>query len=102
MQTNASGATAWVIVYKNMANPALAGVSSGVATALLSFTPPNLTTTAANTTVISLVGIHTPLAGSPCSAHRGSGSKRPCKKQRGARVGAPGVADRFAAAAWAR
>ena len=102
MQTNASGATAWVIVYKNMANPALAGVSSGVATAnaFPFFTPPNLTTTAANTTVISLLGINAarPLS---LSSAQGFGLEASLQDTTGSGDRTLGVADRFAAAAGA-
>jgi len=52
------GATAWVLDYKNMANPATAGISSNTASSGSSLTPNNLTTTNANTTVISLVAIN--------------------------------------------
>jgi hypothetical protein len=58
LQTSATGGTAWVLDYKNVTNPAVAGISSGTVASAASATPTNLTTTAANATVISLVGIN--------------------------------------------
>ena len=62
LKTNSDGATAWVLDYKNAGTPALAGVSSGTASSASALTPTGLTTTAPDTTVISLVGINTAAA----------------------------------------
>ncbi len=63
IKTNGNGATAWAVTYENLPNPVMGAVSSGTASPLLgvnSLRPPNLTTTGANATVISLVGINAP------------------------------------------
>jgi hypothetical protein len=57
-RARSSGATAWVLAYTNVGTPALAGVSSGTTLSAASVTPAAVTTTAPNTTVISLVGIN--------------------------------------------
>ncbi len=62
LRTDGTGATARVLNYKSLPNPARAGVSSGIATLTASITPSNLTTTAANTRVISLAATNTPRA----------------------------------------
>ena len=57
MKTNSGGATAWILDFGNRPSPALRGVIDGTSTSATSLTPPTLTTTAANATVVSLVGV---------------------------------------------
>lgn len=58
LQANASGASAWVIDYKNVPSPATAGASSGTASSASAVAPSAVTTTSANALVISLVAIN--------------------------------------------
>ncbi len=97
LKTNSDGATAWVLDYKNAGTPALAGVSSGTASSASALTPTGLTTTAPDTTVISLVGINTAAA---LSLQTPQGFAARASLQNATGVGRTlGVADRFAATA---
>ena len=96
--TNGTGATAWVVDYKNMANPALGGVSSGTnAAALGPVSPTTVTTTGANTTVISLMGIN--LANTLSLSTANGFTARTTTTSTGGSGRAFGVADRFVSAA---
>lgn len=97
IKTDGSGATAWVLGYKNMAHPVLAGISSGTFSSGSSLTPANLTTTADNTTVISLVGIDASRTLSLTNPQ--TFSLRTALSNTGGGGRALGVADRFAATA---
>ncbi len=99
IKTDSGGATAWVLTYKNMPSPAMAGVSSGTAASGSSLTPAALTTTAPNATVISLVGINAARTLS-LATPQGFGL-RAAVQNTGGDDRALGVADRYAASAGA-
>ncbi len=99
IKTDSGGTTVWVLTYKNMANPAVNRFNSGTSTSASSLTPANLTTTAANTTVISLVGVN---ASRTLSLATPQGfSARAALQNTGGDGRALGVADRYAASAGA-
>ena len=97
IKTDSKGATAWILTYKNMSSPALAGVASGTASSASSLTPTTLTTTAANTTVISLAGVNAARTLS-LATPQGFGF-RASLQNTGGNGRAVGIADRYAASA---
>jgi hypothetical protein len=99
IKTNSNGATAWILDYKNMSSPALNAFTSGTSSSASSLTPTTLTTTAGNTTVISLAGIN---AARTLSLATPQGFAFRASLQNSTGSGrALGVADRYAAPAGA-